>query len=553
MIEAAGREVRAAAAEGADPTPRAVTRTPSGLSFSPERLSELNTMAGPSSYAGRPPSLDTDLLGATSDIVALSLERAITLAVENNLAVESARLTPAINESLLVAAEAQFDWVFFGNGEWSNLDTPAVVPVINGIPVGSAVNKSQSVGYDTGVRRRLTSGGTFSVSQGLNYYDNNTPGVAIFPDPADETFLELGLAQPLLRGFGADVNLAQVRLTRNLERASIETLRESLLDVVTQTERAYWSLVQSIRALQIQERLLERGVQTRDVLQGRLDFDVKPAEYSDAVARVEGRMAEVIRARNVVRQATDTLKTLMNDPELPVGTETLVHPIDAPVDAPIEFSLLDAIANAIERRPEIQRALLGIDDASIREQVASNGRLPRLDLALRARFNGLDNDPGDAYEEIGDASFVDYLAGLTFEQPIGNRGPQAAYRASRLARMQAVVQHRNAVQQAVLAVKRSLRDVVTNYALIEQTRSARLAAAENLRTLQVEEETMRGLTPDFLDLKLRRQEALASAELQEIRSIVDYNTSLADLYNATGSALERSRIQFIVPDALPED
>jgi outer membrane protein TolC len=110
------------------------------------------------------------------------------------------------------------------------------------------------------------------------------------------------------------------------------------------------------------------------------------------------------------------------------------------------------------------------------------------------------------------------------------------------------VTYRSTAQTVVAEVKAALRNVVTNYRLIEQTRVSRLAAAENLRTLVIEEENIRGLTPDFLDLKLRRQDALAVAERDEISALVDYNIAIADLYAATGAALERNRVQLVAPE-----
>lgn len=552
VMESVAREARVAGPEGSDPAPRVIARTPGEVSFQPERMEELERMAGPASYRGVTPPPSVDLLGENSGEVSISLESAIAATIRNNLDVQSAQFAPAISGARVIAAEAAFDWVFFGGVDWNNLDQPRVVPAVNGVPVGSAINQTQSIGFDTGVRRRLSSGGAFSVAQGLTYSDNDTPGLDTFPDPANEAYLELGLDQPLLRGFGSDVNLAEIRLARNAERDSVEALRDELIRAVTATETAYWNLYLQRQTLLIQQRLLERGIGTRDVLQGRLDFDVKPAEYSDAVARVESRRAAVIRAQNRVRAASDELKRLINDPDLTIASETLLVPSDAPVDAPVEFSFLDSVISALERRPEIQRAILRIDDASIRQQVAENGRLPLLDLALRTRFNGLDRDVDDAYGDISDASFVDYVAGLLFEQPVGNRFAEAEFRARRLERMRAVVEYRSAAQQGVLEVKTALRNVVTNYQLIEQTRASRLAAAENLRTLQVEEETMRGLTPDFLDLKLRRQEALALAEFDEVNALVDYSNAIADLHRATGDALERNRIEFVVPNN-PED
>lgn len=545
VAEAAQRELTDART---NPAPREVTRTTAKLDFSSERLEELRKMAGPAAYGDLVPDVGRDLLGDETRTVAINLKDAVSRALRRNLAVQSAQLTPAITEAQIVIAEAAFDWTLFASGSASSLDEPQPVSVINGVLVGSSVNKRQVYAYQTGVRRALTSGGELTISQGLTNTDNQSPGVFVAPDPSRAASLDVTLGQPLLRNFGSDVNLSEVRLAQNAERDAIQQLRAQLQETITRTEAAYWSVFSARSTLLISQRVLQRGVETRDVLKGRLDFDVKPAEYSDAVARVEARRANVIRAANLYRQRSDELKALINDPALPVGDEALLVPLDTPVDAPISFSLFDALASAIALRPEVQRAVLAIDDASIRQTVADNQRLPSLDLTLQARFNGLDANAGGAYREISDASFVNYLLGLAFEYPLGNRAAEALSRQRRLERMQAVVNYRAAIQAATLAVKSALRDITTNYQLIEQTRASRLAATENLRTLQVEEENTRALTPDFLDLKLRRQEALAQAEIEEVRSLVDYNTAIADLYQAMGKALERNNVDFVVPN-----
>lgn len=548
VVGAAQREIDAAEASGGAGE-RMLTRTPSTLTFPPERLEELERMAGLGSYRGVTPPVGLDLTGRQSGTVGLSLERAVGAAVENNLRVESAQFVPAISEANVVIAEAAFDWVFFTNLVWSDIDEPRFVPVIAGTPVASGATVNSALSWDTGLRRRLTSGGTFSVSHNLTYSDDTSPQVNLFPNPGVATGVDVALEQPLLRGFGADVNLAEVRLARNAERDSIQALRDTLLSVVTDTETAYWDLFRARERLLIAQRLLDRGEQTRGVLEGRLDFDVRPAEYSDAVARVESRKADVIRAQRLLRDASDRLKVLVNDPSIPIGDETLILPLNEPADAPIEFGLLDAVLTAVNERPDVQRAILAIDDRAIREQVAANARLPMLDLSVRATLQGLAEEVDDSYSDIGDSRFVNYLVGLAFEQPLGNRAAEAGFRAARLARMQSVVNYRAAVQNAVFEIKSALRDVVANYQLIEQTRASRLAASENLRTLLVEEEKLRGLTPEFLDLKLNRQEALANAELQELGALVEYQLAIARMYDAMGSALERNRIRFVVPDS----
>lgn len=545
VVEAAQREVRDPQRR---PEPQDLPRRTTALNFPPERMDELQRMAGPTAYPDAP-AIGPGLLGEDAPRFRLDLAQSVARSVKQSIDVQRARIDPAIGEAQVVAARAAFDWVFFSNVQWNSTDAPQVVPFVGAVPVGVAVTQSQSVSYDTGIRKRLTSGGTLSISQGQTYTDDRTPGTRFSPDPSNAAFVDIEISQSLLRGFGSDVALAEVRLAENTERRAIHQFKETLITTATETERAYWELVQAYRELQIRQRLLERGIQTRDVLESRLQFDVKPAEFSDAVATVERRRADVISAENVLRQASDRLKLLINDDELTVGNETLLIPADEAVEQPVRFSLLDAVSTALQHRPEAQRALLSIDDASIRQRVADNARLPMLDVAFRTRFQGLDRDTGDAYGDITDGSFVDYLLAAQFEQPIGNREAEANYRTRQLQRMQSTVEYRGVVQQVVLDVKTALRNVSTNWQLIEQNRASRLAATENLRTLLVQEQTIQSLTPDFLDLKFRRQEALANAEIAELGALINYNIALAEYHASTGTTLERNRIDFIVPDA----
>lgn len=519
------------------------------LGFSQERLDELATMAGATSYRGVKPDTGPGLFGDDTPVVTITLDDAIRLAVQNNLNLRSAAFLPAISLEALDAADAAFDWVFFTGVEWRSVDQPQSLRVIGNTPVGSGALVNESVRWNTGVRKPLRQGGTFDVAANLTYINDRTPGTSLSPDPSRAAVLEFGLNQPLLRGFGSDSAEAEVRLAENQTRRAALVTKSELLTLVREVERGFQNLSRAHHALLIQQRLLERGVETRDVLAGRLEFDVRPAEFSDARARVEARRANLIRFQRILRQRSDELKALLDSEQFPLAGEELLLP-PANVDAsPIDFNLLDSITSALQNRPELQLALLNIDDAAIRQRFADNARLPLLDLNLRAALAGLDDSFGDAFGDIADSDYVDYIAGLQFEQTIGNRGPEAVFRVRRLERLQSVLDYATQVRNSVLLVKSSLRTVVTSYALIEQTRISRIAAAENLRTLLVEEQTLRGLTPDFLNLKLNRQEALAQAELEESGAIIDYKIALAELYDAMGILLDKRGISFVAPTA----
>ncbi|MCA9284324.1 MAG: TolC family protein [Phycisphaerales bacterium] len=529
---------------------RPVTQPPSAVAAElGGRIGALDEIGPQRATIGKSLDLGPDLQGQVQQEVAISLQRAIATAVKNNLSARIAQLQPAISEADVVAAEAAFDATLFVSAGYVDTNQPQVVPIINNFRIGSSVQGSRSWVFETGVRRQLETGGSFSVSTDLRQTDNTSPGIEFSPDPAWNSAVRVGFSQPLLRGFGWDVNTATIQLTRNQERKSVQELRATLLDLLFQVESAYWELVVARQQLATDMWSVEVGEQVREVLARRRGFDTKQAQYSDAVATVEQRKSRVLASRRAVRAASDRLKTLMNDPEIPVELETLVAPVDWMVEAPINSNLREAVLSAVQNRPELQIALLGIDDASIRVTVADNQRLPALDLDAQFAFFGLNDSAGDAYSGTFRGNFVDYILGLTFSQPIGNRAAEADFRAARLSRSASVLNYRRALQDVVFDVKNALRNCATSYELISALRSTRLAEAENLRTLLVEEQTLASLTPEFLNLKFQRQDRLASASIAEYRAQATYNTSVAGLYRSLGIGLAVNRIEFEAPDA----
>lgn len=493
-----------------------------------------------------------DLLGQPTTLIGLSLEQTIQTSVGNNLSVEVAQFSPAIAQAALTQAEAEFDWLFFAEATYQDSSIPQAGQGFGGSS-GVIRNDSQSANGSVGVSRTLNSGGTLEIRNdiGYNNVDSSFFGTAPNPNPADSANFTLGLTQPLLQGFGRDATMAQVYLARNAERTSVSQLKSTLISTAAETENAYWDLVQAYKELIIRAKLLERGIQTRDDIKARRVQDARQAQVADAVARVERRRSDMLIARTNLRLASDRLKALINDPNLPVGSETLIVPSDDAMRDAIEFSLLDAITAGVQERPEMEQALLNIDDATIQQQLAKNQQLPRLDLQAQAQLLGLDDSIGDAYDDSTRNRFVDdWLIGARFEQPIGNRAGEAGYRSARLQRMQSVVAYRQTAQQIVLDVKNALNAVVTNAQLIEQSTLSRVAQGEALRSLIVEKElTNAGYSVERLNLELNQQESLALAEISEAAALTNYNKAIVDLYSAMGTILKRNRIDFIVPDA----
>jgi outer membrane protein TolC len=104
---------------------------------------------------------------------------------------------------------------------------------------------------------------------------------------------------------------------------------------------------------------------------------------------------------------------------------------------------------------------------------------------------------------------------------------------------QALLRFKNQEKQALLVIKNAVRAVQTNYKRVQAYRVARELAEKKL---QAEEERLKvGLSTSYFVLSYQRE--LASARISELKAIIDYNLSSANLDKALGTTLETRNIK----------
>ncbi|MDP7008363.1 MAG: TolC family protein [Phycisphaerales bacterium] len=512
------------------------------------RMGELNTITPITKDLSWPSEITTSLNNEPLGTTTITVEEAVQSAIANNLDLELAKLEPAISKQAEIQAEAVFDYLFAASATQRGVQLPQQQTVVGGIPTGVTEVKSSVQAYEASLAKKLTTGGLLTFSTDVTGTHTKTTGVNVTPDPSWETVGSIDFRQPLLRGFGEKVVTSEVQLAKNASDKAIQEFRQSLHETITNTETAYLQLALQWRTLQVQEWLLEQGESVVEILELRRAYDTSEADYAQAVATVKQRAADVISQQAVVQNASDALKILINSPELPIESTVVIRPTGTIEVADVLLSLRETIISAVQNRPDLQVLKLSVDDQIIKVRVAKNETLPQLDLQAQLSSYGLDSGVGNAYSEVFDGDYLNHLVGLSFEQPVGNRMADANYTSSRLSRIAAITSYNKGLQRAIAEVKDAMRNVATNAELISANTSYRIAQAENLRALLVEEETLSGLTPTFLNLKLQTQSGLANARIAEFTATVNFNISLAALYLASGTTLEMHQIS--IDDAM---
>ncbi|MBX3394411.1 MAG: TolC family protein [Phycisphaerae bacterium] len=460
----------------------------------------------------------------------LTLADALRRALLNNYQIKVDGYAPAISTAQIVQSEAAFDAAFFANINRNNTDRPTPSQLL-----ASQTDTTQVAG---GIRKLLATGATMTLTQAMIRVDN--PGFQFQTiNPSWTQNFTVELRQPVLKNFGIDFNRAQINIRKNERKINEELFRQRVIEVLNNTEQAYWQLVAARRDVVISAELLAQARKTYDMIDARKDFDAYKTLLYRSDANVKQQEFAYIDVKNRVRNAEDQLLNLMNDSSLPLSAEYEIIPVDGPTIQEIVRDRFATIETAIERRPEVVQARHSVDTARIGLGVAKNQALPQLDVVYRMTMNGLGANSDEAFDQMTGNNFSDHFVGIEFLWFFGERGERAGIRVASLQQSQAVLRYKQAIDSVITDCRVAMRNIETNFEQLDPSYQGVIAASENLRSLQERQENK---SPPQLDTILNAQTQLAQSRRALLQSAVNYNIALVDVERAKGTLLEYNNI-----------
>ena len=459
----------------------------------------------------------------------LTVAEAILLCLENNRSLEVQRLNPSIQQTFEVQERAVFD--------------PEVNAALSaGRLRGERLARS---GSDTENFTTDTADGIISLEQ---YFPTGTT-VALAADTRmndsslyDNTFystrLGMTVTQALLRGYGTEVNLAQLKQARLDTRMSEYELRGFTEFLVSEVERTYWDFALARRQIEIVDESLKIARQQLDETKELISVGrLARSELAAVQAEVAAQEQAIIEARANKDSIHLQLLRLIN-PAGPGFWEREVDLIHQPTLPEIRLEAVDRyVAVSMRMRPILNQARLEILRGDLEIVRTKNGLLPLMDLFITLGKSGYANSFGESFTNINDDSY-DVLAGVRFNYPVFNREAKADHQRALLTREQAQKALENLSQLVEV-------DVRTAYIVVDSTKQqiaassvTRMFDEEKLRT---ETEKLRvGKSTSFLVAQAQRD--LLVSRIAEVRALANYLKALIDLYRQDGSLLTRRGI-----------
>ena len=467
--------------------------------------------------------------------IELSLKDCITLALESNLNIRIQRISPQIQDALLTMAKGRFDPSATFGPSLRSSEEPSATPGIT----GAEVRSSNSQGFTIGVADPIVTGGSYGLSFNSNRSESNSSFQTL--NPAYRSGFSFNVTQPLLEGFGIGVNKASITIAQNNKDISLLGLKAQLIRTLSEVQNAYWELVFAIENLKVQELALK---QAQDLLTiNRRRKEVGKATLSDilqAQAAVASREADVIAAKDWVKDAEDRLKRVTNMIDDEAQWDVSILPVDAPSFEEMKVSLEESIATALKDRPEYAQAKIDLENSDISIKVAKNQRLPRLDLEGSLSLNGLGGEFDEPFSQVGKADYSDWYVGFALRMPLSGRSTKAELEKSQYQKEQALLGLKDLEAQIINEVRGVVRQLETDKKRIEATKAAEEFAKQALAAEERKYEL--GLSTSYELLQL--QANLATATKNHKRAVIDYRKSIAALYQALGVTLEQLNIEF---------
>lgn len=544
-------------------------------------------LAGLSAQQQTPPArADVPLRVGVFGEEELTLQDAIALALENNLDLELTRLDQDSAFYNLAAAKGAFDLRLGFGASAERQVSPVSSSLGGGAQPGKLVVKNVAAGPELGGLLPWT-GGSVNVQYSSSRVSTDNTFATL--NPQIPTALRVNFNQPLWRGLRIDDNRRRIAIAKRNQTISDEAFRLQAIETVTLAVQAYWDLYFAGRNVTIQREALELSRSQIESNRRMFEQGVLAAiEVVEAETQAATFEQSFYTAQQNLTTAENRLKTiLLRDFRSRSWDEAWIPVTQPDTKAPL-IIVSDAVAAALENRPELERLRLAGEINEVDTRFFRDQTKPQIDLNAGYSAAGLAGTPlagqsnpftggfADIFlrlnelslaqglppieiPDFGGSSTPEFLlgsygqsvtnlfqrrfptasVGLGFSFPLRNRTAEANLGGALVEAKRIQAQTAQLEQLIAAQVRDALQRV--------QSSQLRLQAAQRETSLaerqhESEQRKLRAGTSTVF-LALQRQTQMTSARNREAQAEAALNNALADLYRSTATTLQEYSVE----------
>ncbi len=476
-------------------------------------------------------------------------------------------LEPSLEKSLSIAGDLQmssgplppaFDSFFTGRIGMERLSSPQ----LNSFMVGTGELVTTSTLADISWHKGFLSGGDLSLDFQNSRQSHNHRRYDL--DPFYASSIGITFTQPLLRGFGSDLNSRFIRIASNRRDQSDLIFQQQVISTVSAVVRLYWDLVSLSEDVEVRRQTVEESEKLlRDNNLQVETGTMAPIEVVRARAEVARSRRDLIVAESLARQQELILKDYLTRKTVSDATMATIRisPADT-LTVDLEESIPPAAElaeTALRLRPDLAQARIQIENSRVALKGSKNQLLPSLDLVTSLRNNSLSGDINsltlsnvgphnpdavflggyeNALSQLAAFNFPDYSISLQFTVPFGNRAAEEDYAMDRLIL--------NRQELHLQQLRKQVYLEIVNALIALESSCGKLRAAEQEKEFQEEalaaekEKLTVGASTTYLVIQYQRD--LAEARSAEVAARADFAKAKILLFRASGLLLDAYNI-----------
>ncbi len=269
-----------------------------------------------------------------------------------------------------------FDPVITGTSEYNRDTTPQTTSFS---PSSTTATFTNNIAYQQG----FSTGTLLNVTFDNTRQTTNNPFSTFSPD--FNTTFQAMITQHLLQGFGPKINRRFILEATNNRRITDSAFRQQVIYTVTQVESIYWSLVSAYEDEQAKERALQQSTQLTADNRKQLEIGtLAPLDVVNSDSAVATDKQALITSKSNLEYQQLLMKQAiarnLNDPQLanaPVVPTDRVGLDRLPEE---DMQVEDLVKEAFTLNPQIEQAVISMQNNQITIRGEKNGLLPVVDL-----------------------------------------------------------------------------------------------------------------------------------------------------------------------------
>jgi outer membrane protein len=492
----------------------------------------------------------------TRPVVRLTLDEAVKAALDKNLDIAVQRLNPEISDIAYASIAAIYHPSLTSTiGPQSSAILPTSQTLLS---ADGSVPNTQTLTVNGGVAQNVPwGGGAFSASLS-NFRRSTTINNSLY-NPLYQSTWNFAYVQPLLRNFRIDSTRQQLLITKLSRDISDVQLRATITNTLSNVRNAYWDYVFAVQSVDVARQSVALASQLVKDNQTRVEVGtMAPIDVVQAQSQAATQQQLLVTAQGAMRTAELALKRLIVNGTQDPNWNVQIDPTDRPDfrDEPIDIAA--AVRRALSERTDIEIAKKNIEQNDITLRFLGDQLKPQVDANVNYGLQGLGGTQfvrqggvlgapvsqtivggiGDTFNSLFTNAFPTWTAQLVVSYPLGLSTQKANVARARVQVSQVQAQLKQVELQVATDVTNAAINVQSGVERVQASQAAREFAQKTLEAEQSKFEV--GMSTNYNVILAQRD--LATAQSNELQSVLNYRKSLVELERVQSTTLSNLNI-----------